>query len=227
MQTLTKTPIATCSISFPDLDLPRRQAHWLRGYLGRLFEQHSPLLHNHYADGSLRYRYPQVQYKIIDGLPLLLGLHEGAELLHTLFLQIKELQLGEQHYTLSAKKMQQDHALLGLSESLHRYQFVNPWLGLNERNYARYQKASAKERQELLQKILVGNILSFYKGMGLRLAAGERILLSAQLKEKAVKFKNQRMLAFTGIFTTNALLPTHVGLGKSVSRGFGTLQSNQ
>jgi len=36
-------------------------------------------------------------------------------------------------------------------------------------------------------------------------------------------FKNQEMLTFQGKFVTNAVLPDYVGLGKSVSRGFGTI----
>ncbi|NPA46342.1 MAG: CRISPR-associated endonuclease Cas6 [Chlorobi bacterium] len=31
------------------------------------------------------------------------------------------------------------------------------------------------------------------------------------------------MLAFIGMFTTNAVLPDYAGIGKSVARGFGTI----
>ncbi|MDZ7899258.1 MAG: CRISPR-associated endonuclease Cas6 [Arcicella sp.] len=31
------------------------------------------------------------------------------------------------------------------------------------------------------------------------------------------------MMAFGGTFMTNALLPDYIGLGKSVSRGFGSI----
>ncbi len=42
--------------------------------------------------------------------------------------------------------------------------------------------------------------------------------------EKMTKFKNQEMLAFNGNFVTNAELPNWVGIGKSPSRGFGTIE---
>ena len=32
------------------------------------------------------------------------------------------------------------------------------------------------------------------------------------------------MIAFSGRFTANVLLPDFIGLGKSVSRGFGAIQ---
>ena len=60
--------------------------------------------------------------------------------------------------------------------------------------------------------------------MGLRLAPEERILMQLKVKEKSTQFKNKTMLAFSGEFTTNAILPNLAGIGKAVSRGFGTVQ---
>ncbi len=57
--------IQTTTIRFPEIQLQARDAHKLRGYFGNLFKEHSPLLHNHFEDGSLRYKYSLVQYKII------------------------------------------------------------------------------------------------------------------------------------------------------------------
>ena len=53
-------------IQFPDIRLQTRDAHKLRGYFGNLFKEQSPLLHNHFQDGSTRYAYPLVQYKVIN-----------------------------------------------------------------------------------------------------------------------------------------------------------------
>ena len=218
------TEVPTCRLSFADLRLSPRQAHYLRGYLGRVFADHSPLLHNHYADGGLRYGYPLVQYKVLGGVPTLLGLREGAPLLQTLFLRVRELQLAGTTYPLQHKQLDTAEAQLGLADTLITYRFVNPWLGLNEHNYQRYRRASPAERKALLSRVLTGNILSFYKGMDLRLAAHERILVQLQVQEKTIRFKNQPMMGFTGHFTTNALLPEDIGLGKAVSRGFGAIQ---
>ena len=90
--------IQTTTIKFPDISLHPHYAHKLRGYFGNLFKEKSPLLHNHFETGELRYAYPLVQYKIIDSIPLLLGINEGAELLIELFLKIKELQLDEEKF---------------------------------------------------------------------------------------------------------------------------------
>ena len=37
------------------------------------------------------------------------------------------------------------------------------------------------------------------------------------------QLKNVKMLAFGGSFTTNVLIPNNLGLGKSISRGFGSI----
>ncbi|MCD6274298.1 MAG: hypothetical protein J7K30_16025 [Deltaproteobacteria bacterium] len=42
-----------------------------------------------------------------------------------------------------------------------------------------------------------------------------------KLKEVKVNLKGKNMTAFTGIFKTNFCLPDYLGIGKSVSRGFG------
>jgi hypothetical protein len=96
-------------------------------------------------------------------------------------------------------------------------------MALNQENYSRYVKAEPGEQVRQLKGILVNNILSFYKGIGYR--AEERILTSVQVRQKETQFKNQTMLAFEGSFTTNAVLPEGIGLGKAVSRGFGTVQA--
>lgn len=213
-----------CQLQFPNLRLPAREAGKLRGYFGTCFREHSPLLHNHYAEGGLRYGYPLVQYKMIAQVPTLIGLDEGAELLRSLFLQVKELHIGEQQLPVASRDLDFHSMPLGTdTQGLHTYHFASPWLGLNAANYARYQQASPPAQQHLLQQVLVGNILSCYKGLGLRLRPEDRILLTAQLQPQRIMFKNQSMLAFKGSFTTNALLPAHIGLGKAVSRGYGTV----
>jgi len=90
--------IQTTQIKFPDISLHPHYAHKLLGYFCNLFKEKSPLLHNHYESGELRYSYPLVQYKIIDSVPMLLGINEGAELLIELFLKIKELQLEDEKF---------------------------------------------------------------------------------------------------------------------------------
>jgi len=211
-------------LTFPELRLATRDAHKLRGYFGRLFQEHSPLLHNHLEGGELRYAYPLVQYKVIDGVPALVGINEGAELLVELFLQVRELNIDGRSYALHHKGLKCEEAAAGYSEELHTYTFKTLWMALNQRNYAEYIHLPPVKRTERLPRLLRSHILAAFKGMGIWLQPDQRIMTQVEVSERSTQFKDQRMLAFSGRFTTNAMLPKWVGIGKAVSRGFGTVE---
>lgn len=213
--------ITQTTIHFPDIQLKTRDAHKLRGYFGNLFKEHSPLLHNHYADGSTRYAYPLVQYKIIDHVPVLMGFQEGAELLVTLFLKIRELNIEGHCFPVHSKNIQQNQCELRVNQELYNYHFKTLWMALNQDNFKKYQPLNEPQKGVFLNHQLQNNILSFYKGLSFR--TSDRIMVITHMDEKQTLFKNQSMLAFAGHFTTNAFLPQLAGIGKAVSRGFGTV----
>ncbi len=208
-------------IQFPDIHLQTRDAHKLRGYFGNLFKEYSPLLHNHYENGKTRYAYPLVQYKVVDNTPLLVGLQEGADLLVSLFLKIREIDIEGQQYLVLAKNIQQKQYDLTVNQQLYNYQFKTLWMALNQENHRKYQQLEENAKTQFLNRQLQNNILSFYKGLSFR--TSERIMAITRVTEKQTRFKDQAMLAFDGEFTTNAFLPEMAGIGKAVSRGFGTV----
>ena len=210
------------TLTFPEIKLPTREAHRLRGYFGNLFKEHSPLLHNHYDDGRVMYRYPLVQYKVIGGTPTLLGLGEGAQLLMDLFLEIKELQLGDKTYQLAHKQIKCREVIAEVSEDLHEYAFETLYMALTQKNHQEYIALKKDEKGAFLNRLLRNHLLAAYKGMGVWVE--ERIMVKAHLQEQQTNFKDQKMLVFGGRFTTNALLPDLIGIGKSVSRGYGSIR---
>src|SRR5665213_3364014 len=215
-------PIHQTIIRFPEINLETRDAHKLRGYFGTLFQEHSPLMHNHLETGENAYRYPLVQYKVLDAVPTLVGLNEGADLLIGLFLKIKELKIGERSYPVLQKNIESKIINIGLSEDLHAYRFATLWMALSQHNYAGYMAEAEEQRPKHLKAILTGNILSFFKAMNYRAEA--TILVNLKIiAERETQFKNNTMLAFEASFVTNVFLPEQIGLGKSVARGFGTI----
>jgi hypothetical protein len=95
-------------------------------------------------------------------------------------------------------------------------------MSLNQKNHQRYEKSDQAEQKKLLERILIGNFLSFFKGMDHFIET--KIEIDIQFREKQTRFKNNIMLAFEGSFKTNLELPDLIGLGKSVARGFGTIR---
>lgn len=219
----THLPLST--ISFPEIRLPQRAAAQLRGFFGQYFQEHSPLLHNHYADGRLRYAYPLVQYKVLGGMPVLVGIQEGAQLLAELFFRIKTLRIGEREYPVMERDIAFRNVAVGPGEQLMDYRFCSLWMPLNQDNYAEYQQKNVDEKRAMLARILTGNILSFYKGIQLFLPPEVRIMTTVRPEEvRLTGFKDQLMTGINGGFTTNVLLPDWIGLGKSVSRGYGAIE---
>lgn len=209
-------------IQFPEIVLYKREAHFLRGYFGNLFKEQSPLLHNHFNDGKLIYQYPLVQYKILGGVPTLVGLGEGALLLLQLFTEVKQLVISGNTYPVYEKNISTSLPFLGVENELYQYSFETLWMALNQNNYGRYLQTNlGAEKNQMLQKILIGHIISFYKAAAYQVPI--QILVHLSVQEKNTQFKNQNMLGFSGQFVSNALLPDGIGLGKSVSRGFGTV----
>jgi Cas6b C-terminal domain/Cas6b N-terminal domain len=219
------TQINIATISFPEITLPTRAAHQLRGYFGDIFKEHSPLLHNHYDDGTLRYSYPLVQYKVIGGMPVLVGIEEGAKLLAELFFQMQTLQLNGKTYSVNERDISFKKTTVGVGSDLLDYRFETLYMPLNQGNHAEYLEKTPEEQRGFLGRILVGNILSFYKGIGLFLPPEARIMVSFRPeKETTSGFKDNQMLVFKGSFTSNAILPDWIGVGKSVSRGYGAIK---
>ncbi len=216
------TQTLTTTIRFPEISLATRDAHKLRGYFGDYFKEHSPLLHNHYEDGSSRYRYPLVQYKVIDQVPTLLGVNEGAELLTSLFLKISQLDIGGEIYPIHSKNIAQQQTQVGVVDELNNYRFSNYWMALNTDNFKQYVKINEEEKRQLLNQVLRNNLLSFFKGVGVWVE--EKIMARGNFRERTSKFKDQKMMVFEGDFVSNVALPELVGLGKSVARGFGAIK---
>ncbi|MFY0255149.1 CRISPR-associated endonuclease Cas6 [Chitinophaga sp. 30R24] len=209
-------------IRFPEINLSPRDAHKLRGFFGNLFKEQSPLLHNHLESGELLYRYPMVQYKVLEHIPILIGLNEGADLLTQLFLQMRYLEIDGCSYPILQKNIESKQLTIGLSDDLHAYRFQTLWMALNQKNYADYRREDEVQRAKHLKSLLIGNILSFCKGINYQVEG----TIMANLKvtnEKETKFKNKTMMAFEADFVTNMLLPDSIGLGKQTSRGFGTV----
>lgn len=83
--------------------------------------------------------------------------------------------------------------------------------------------ADRLERRDLLRRILVGNLLSASKG--LNYTAIEHIRLEiGHVKERACQLKGTQVIGFDCEFMASFSIPDHLGLGKSVSRGFGIVK---
>jgi hypothetical protein len=202
-------------------DAPMRgDATKLRGFFATSFNEYA-LLHQHTAD-KLIYKYPLIQYKMLQGKPLVLGINEGAEVLKEIYDKFDEITIGESKYTIMERGVTLRSEEFGCTQEILNYSFATPWLALSQENYPKYIEASWDERRDLLRRILVGNILSASKG--LRYVAAEQIRLElGRMHDEICMLKGMKVTGIRGEFTTNFAIPDYLGLGKSVSRGFGAV----
>ncbi len=192
----------------------------LRGFLGYLFIT-DPEFHHH-SDSS--YHYPLVQYKMINDKLYVLGLNKRAD---SVFYNISQLE----YLTLINEKVDVTNVELDIKnfeikEQSTQYKFTSPWIALNKNNYDLYGKMDEKKKKVFLEKIIIGNILSALKGLNLFID----FKLNAELnvmKSIPVSANDNIFQGFFAIVKINILLPDHIGLGKSVSKGFGTLERLQ
>lgn len=195
----------------------------LRGFFGRTFAD-EVLLHHHRFDGSLLYKYPRVQFKILHKTALLLGIAEGSELLSRLWLEVDHTTMGNENLPVIESKIIKRIEDLGETKEPIQYCFLTPWMAINQKNERKYVTERMRQKRfSLLEKILVGNCLSLSKSLGYTI----NLQLNADcsgLKEVRCSLKGVPMRGFVGSFQINFLLPNKIGLGKSVSRGFGTLE---
>ena len=202
-----------------DQDIPLNYGEKLRGFFANKFEE--ILFHNHSENGNFRYGYPLIQYKIIKNKPVIVGINEGAELIVKHFLDIDNIRLGNKIFIHPSANLEIENENLMVSEiEKFEYEFQSPWLGLNQHNFVKYLKIENKK--EFLEKKLVGNILSFAKGINWWL--DKKVYIeNFEFTECEVNYKDKKLTGFKGKFVSNVMLPNNIGLGKSVSKGFGRI----
>ena len=197
----------------------------LRGFFATRFNEYA-LLHQHIDVDKLLYRYPRIQYKILDGVPLVLGIEEGAEVLKDIYDKYDEIKLGENTYTIVERGIALKEEEFGISTELITYEFITPWIALSQNNYQRYLESSREQRRELLRRTLIGNILSASKGLDYVVLEEIKVAIGG-LRLRKCELKGTPFIGFLGEFMVNFAIPDYMGLGKSVSRGFGTVRRGE
>ncbi|OPZ83466.1 MAG: hypothetical protein BWY74_04443 [Firmicutes bacterium ADurb.Bin419] len=207
-------------ITFEGNKIKSREIPRVRGFIASKFPEYLEL-HNHVGDKSYQYGYPMVQYKTFNGTPGVIAINEASSTLIKVFNDIDQLDLKEEVIDIVERGFIVKKHEFGTTDSLISYRFVSPWVALNQKNFDIYQKADDTGKVDILKKILVGNIISMSKYLGY--TVDKQLMTLIKMKPIAVNFKNKEMIGFTGEFMINFEIPDYLGLGKSVSRGFGTI----
>lgn len=181
--------------------------------------------HNHLNDNRFQYSYPLIQYKQINRRPAIVCVDEGVDEIHKFFENSNwDLEISGRVLNMKIERLQMNQFTMQVWDKQFEYTIDN-WLALNQENYKRYQQIeSLVERVQFLEGILKANILSFAKGIDWTVESPVEIRIKDIPNTRTVTLKQQKVLAFNLIFTTNVFIPNYIGLGKSVSLGFGVVK---
>jgi hypothetical protein len=111
----------------------------------------------------------------------------------------------------------------GVADASITYEFLTPWLALNQQHAKKFYDLNGKlQRDALMQKLLAAHLHTLAKSLDY----GITIPVSCEAK---VRFRRDRIgrenvMVFLGKFVTNLTIPDYLGIGLSVSQGYGTIK---
>ena len=208
-----------------DSELHTSEISAFRGAIIEKVGKESTLFHNHTGDVSYRYGYPLIQYKSIGKHAAIMCVDYGVDEIHRFFEQPDwKLNLNGREMNMKISRMNLNEFTMQVWDKMFDYSILC-WLALNEENMPRYKAAEYEtDRIELLENVLKSNIISFAKGIEWTVDKPIELKILKMNEPRITKYKNIPKLAFDLSFRTNVFLPNFIGLGKGVSRGFGTVK---
>lgn len=182
------------------------------------------LYHNHQGEG-FRYRYPMIQYKRIGGKAAIVCVGEGCDEIGTFFNNSNFcLRIGndrEEEFEIAS--IVPHRTLVQVWNESFPY-YIHDWLPLNSENYKVYQQTEGLvERTQMLERIMVGNILSACKGLGVQIKQEITCQITQLGIPHKVYYKGVPWMGFGGEMKCNVSLPDYIGLGKGASMGHGVV----
>lgn len=217
-----KQVVVVFSCTLSDKEVPL-----FRGAMLHAVQGESTLFHDHIGEG-FRYRYPLIQYRSMDGYASAIGLEEGVEAIDRFLADgdVCKVRIGRRTEPLLVTRIKRLQTTFALTAETEQTYVIRHYLPFNQENYKAYQEMdSLIERYALIEKCLVGNILSLAKSLGVFFDQKVVAKLVAVDNEASYKYKNIKMVGFDLKFKTNVQLPQYIGLGKGVSLGFGEIRS--
>ncbi len=183
------------------------------------------IFHNHLDDERYVYRYPRIQYKIVNQQPAIVCMDEGVEEIHHFFEKKSwDFNIYDRPYNVKVSRLQLNQFNMQVWDSIFCYN-LSRWHALNQENYRKYKEMENPEDQLLLLKrVLIGNILSFAKGIDWTVEREIQVNITRIIRQRWLPLKDKKVLAFDIDFETNVFLPNYIGLGKNASLGFGVVR---
>lgn len=183
----------------------------------------SVLFHNHIGE-TVSYSYPKIQYKRIHNAASIVCINEGADVIGQFLSSLSApIKIGNREELMVINNIKASQCLVKTWGDQFRYH-LRKWLPFNQENYKAYNNLQGiAEKITFLEKILIGNLLSFAKGIGVTIDSKISCVIESCEQPVLLKYKGVKMMSFDLVFKSNISLPNFIGIGKGVSLGFGVV----
>jgi len=183
------------------------------------------LFHNHLDEGKFRYRYPLIQYKVINRKPAIICIEEGVDEIHKFFENKSwSIEISGRQLEMKVERLNLNSFVMQVWDKMFSYGISN-WIALNQENYQKFNSlAKLSDRINFLENTLKANIISMAKGIDWTVDKNIELKIMNLIDSRPVTLKGKKLLGINLTFNTNVFLPNYIGLGKSVSVGYGTVK---
>jgi len=210
-------------VEFAD-EIEAREIPAFRGAIIAKAGREHILFHNHLNEQKYLYRYPLIQYKRIRKHPAIVCLDYGVDEIHNYFENRDwSIHISGRWLEMKIARLLMNQFTIQVWDKDFTYR-VNNWIALNQENYREYMNLpEGPEKIAYLERKLTGNILSFAKGINWDVTRPINTRILQIEGTRPVTLKGKKVIGFNMVFTSNVFLPNYIGLGKSVSLGYGNV----
>lgn len=186
------------------------------------------LFHNHLNDSEFLYKYPLIQYKVIGGKPCILCIDYGVDEIHKYFDKKDwNINIGDRWLEMKIASLNMNQFTMQVWDKKFQYTIRN-WIALNQENVKIYEEMEGlAQKAAFLEKTLTANILSMAKGIDWQVDKPIEVKITEMHDMRPVSLKGRKLLGFNLDFSTNVFIPNYMGLGKSVSLGYGVVRQKR
>jgi len=213
MYSLTLEPVNPLKFSLADF----------RADLTRQLTRYPVPAHPVGDDGKVLHRYPALHCKMVKGELMVIGICLGAGFLDDVTDGDRELGTDDLSCTILARDEEIRNEEFGIDGKLHHYEFLTPWLALNQQYAKKFYDLSGKPaRDAFMEKLLLSHLNTLAKSLDYPLPGP--ITCTAKVKFLRERIGRENVIVFLGKFSTSLRIPGYLGIGQSVSQGYGTVR---
>lgn len=193
----------------------------LRSFLNKELAEYTA----HHKDDTAGFihRYPVLQCKQMKTGLIVIGISQGADCLCRFAHDQSMPGSGESTCRITARDPAVRSEPFGVADTRVTYEFLTPWLALNQQHAKKFYDLNGKlQRDAFMQKLLAAQLHTLAKSLDYGVSAP--VCCDVKVRFRRDRIGRENVMVFLGKFSTNLTIPDYLGIGLSVSQGYGTIK---